>query len=304
MEDAPLFRRKNSREETVEIRAIVDCRTTLGEGPLWDVREQKIYWVDSIGCKIYRADADGTNVETWDVPSKIGSLALREKGGAIIALQSGIHTFDFTTGRATPITDPEPDHPTTRLNDGKVDRRGRFFFGSMDIDENKNICKLYRLDPDLSLHVMDDGIIVSNGPCFSPDDRTFYFADSRSGYISAYDYDVATGSLSNKRTFVEFASGAPDGGTVDAEGYVWSAAIIAGELRRFAPDGTLERAIPMPVKNLTSLNFGGPNLDVIYCTSIAKMHLPDVPNDGPLGGSLFAIYGAGIRGVPEPRFAG
>lgn len=288
----------------MEIRPIVDCRTTLGEGPLWDTREQKIYWVDSRGCKIYRANADGGNVENWDVPSEIGSLALREQGGAVIALRTGIHTFDFATGRATLIVDPEPNLPTTRLNDGKVDRRGRFFFGSMDVDEKKTICQLYRLDPDFSLHVMDENIIVSNGPCFSPDDRTFYFADSRSGRISAYDYDVDAGTLSNKRIFTELSSGAPDGGTVDAEGYVWTSAIIAGELRRFAPDGVLERSIPMPVKNVTSLNFGGPNLDVIFCTSIAKMHLPDVPNDGPLGGSLFAIHGAGIRGVAEPRFAG
>jgi L-arabinonolactonase len=288
----------------MEIRPIVDCRTTLGEGPLWDVREQKIYWVDSRGCKIYRANADGSDVENWDVPSEIGSLALREQGGAVIALRTGVHTFDFATGRATLIVDPEPNHPTTRLNDGKVDRRGRFFFGSMDVDENKTICQLYRLDPDFSLHVMDENIIVSNGPCFSPDDRTFYFADSRSGRISAYDYNIDAGTLSNKRTFTELSSGAPDGGTVDAEGYVWTSAIIAGELRRFRPDSVLERSIPMPVKNGTSLNFGGPNLDVLFCTSIAKMHLPEVPNDGPLGGSLFAIYGAGIRGVGEPRFAG
>jgi L-arabinonolactonase len=294
----------NFRQGGMEIRPIVDCRTTLGEGPLWDTREQKIYWVDSRGCKIYRANADGGNVENWDVPSEIGSLALREQGGAVIALRTGIHTFDFATGRATLIVDPEPNLPTTRLNDGKVDRRGRFFFGSMDVDEKKTICQLYRLDPDFSLHVMDENIIVSNGPCFSPDDRTFYFADSRSGRISAYDYDVDAGTLSNKRIFTELSSGAPDGGTVDAEGYVWTSAIIAGELRRFAPDGVLERSIPMPVKNVTSLNFGGPNLDVIFCTSIAKMHLPDVPNDGPLGGSLFAIHGAGIRGVAEPRFAG
>jgi L-arabinonolactonase len=288
----------------MEIRPIVDCQTTLGEGPLWDVREQKIYWVDSTGRKIFRADADGKDVESWDVPSDIGSLALREDGGAVLALRTGVHTFDFTTGQAKLIVDPEPDHPTTRLNDGKVDRRGRYFFGSMDIDENKAICKLYRLDPDFSLHVMDQNIIVSNGPCFSPDDRTFYFADSRSGRISAYDYDVHAGTLSNKRTFTELSTGAPDGGTVDAEGFVWTSAIIAGELRRFSPNGVLDRVIPMPVKNVTSLNFGGANLDVIFCTSIAKMHLPDVPNDGPLGGSLFAIYGAGIRGVAEPRFAG
>jgi sugar lactone lactonase YvrE len=292
----------------MEVRPIVDCKTITGEGPLWDVREQRIYWVDSLGCKVFRADPDGANVEMWNVPAKIGSMALRRKGGAILSLQTGVHIFDFATGVCEKIFDPEPEKPTTRLNDGKVDRRGRFVFGSMDMTEKQRIGALYRLDPDLSIHKLDDGIIVSNGPCWSPDDKTFYFADSRALEISAYDYDIVHGTVSNKRRFVAFepnlANGAPDGATVDAEGYVWSAAILSGELRRYAPEGKFDRAITLPVKNVTSLNFGGANLDVIYCTSIYKMHLAGLPDDGPTRGSLFAVYGTGFRGLEEPRFAG
>jgi sugar lactone lactonase YvrE len=293
----------------MEVRAIVDCKTSLGEGPLWDVQDQKLYWIDSLGNKVFRADTEGLGVSVWDVPSKIGSMAIRNNGRAIVSLQNGFYDFDFRTGKCELIVDPEPDKPGNRLNDGKVDRQGRFVCGSMDMKEENKSAALYRLDPDLSVHKLEDSIIVSNGPCWSPDDKMFYFSDSWSMEISAYDWDAKTGTPSHKRTFVTYdknrrEGGVPDGATVDAEGYLWSAAVFSGELRRFAPDGTLDRTVVLPVKNVTSLIFGGPNLDIIYCTSIGQIHLPGLPNDGPLGGSLFAVYGLGIKGVPEPRFAG
>ena len=161
----------------MEIRAIADCKTSLGEGPLWDVQEQKIYWLDSLGNKVFRANADGSHMEKWDLPQKVGSMALRKKGGAILCLQTGLYSFDFNSGEAALLFDPEPDKPTNRLNDGKVDRRGRFVFGSMDTKETDKSSSLYRLDPDLSLHTLENGIIVSNGPCWSPDSKTFYFAE-------------------------------------------------------------------------------------------------------------------------------
>jgi L-arabinonolactonase len=293
----------------MEVRAIVDCKNSLGEGPLWDVQDQKIHWIDSLGNKVFRANADGSGVETWDVPAKIGSMAIRKNGGAILSLQNGFHAFDFKTGACSLIVDPEPDKPGNRLNDGKVDHRGRFVAGSMDMKEKDAAAALYRLDPDLTVHKLLDGIIVSNGPCWSPDDKTFYFADSWSMAISAYAWDARTGTPTNKRTFVTYdaarrENGVPDGATVDAEGYLWSAAVFSGELRRFAPSGKLDRAVPLPVRNVTSLIFGGPNLDIIYCTTIGQIHLPGLPNDGPLGGSLFAVHGLGIKGLPESRFAG
>lgn len=291
----------------MDVRPIVDCKTSLGEGPVWDVQDRKIYWIDSLGNKVFRANQDGSGVQVWDVPSKIGSLAIRRGGDAILALQNGFHAFSFETGKCTFLLDPEPALDGNRLNDGKVDRKGRFVCGSMHMKETDKTAALYRLDPDLSFHKLEDDIIVSNGPCWSPDDSTFYFSDSWSMEISAYDWDRDAGTPSNKRTFVRYdpahrENGVPDGATVDADGYLWSAAVFSGELRRFAPDGKLDRTVPLPVRNVTSLAFGGPDLDIIYFTSIGQIHLPGLPNDGPTGGSLFAITGLGIKGVPEPRF--
>jgi sugar lactone lactonase YvrE len=291
----------------MRIEVLVDVKTTLGEGPLWDVEEQRLYWIDSFDGRVFRCAPDGSEVRSWDVPMKIGSMALRQGGGAVVSLARGFHFLDFKTGDVELIVDPEPGKEANRLNDGKVDKRGRFVAGTMDTMEDGPNGALYRLDPDLSLHKLDDKIIVSNGPCWSPDGSIFYFADSWSGEIWAYDYDLDTGNVSNRRTFTSIdtsTGGAADGATVDAEGCLWSAQVYDGKLVRYAPDGTVDRVIDMPVKKVTSVNFGGPDMDVLYVTSMAKPPLPRFPGDGVLRGSLFAIHDLGIKGVPEPRFGG
>jgi L-arabinonolactonase len=290
----------------MRIEVLVDVKTTLGEGPLWDVGQERLYWIDSFDGRVFRATHDGREIRAWDVPEKIGSIAIRKDGnGAICSLANGFHALDFRTGYCTLIHDPEPGKPSNRINDGKVDRRGRFIAGSMDTQESGPNGALYRLDPDFSVTKIDDGIIVSNGPCFSPDDKTFYFADSWSGEIWAYDYDIETGGDSNRRTFTKVdmsEGGAADGSTVDSEGFVWNAGVYVGKLFRYAPDGSVDRVIDMPVKKVTSVMFGGPNLDILFVTSMAKPPLPRFPGDGVLRGSLFAIYDLGIKGIPEPRF--
>ena len=291
----------------MRIEVLVDVKTILGEGPLWDVEEQRLYWIDSFGMNVFRATADGREIRAWDVPQKIGSMALRKSGGAVVSLARGFHFLDFRTGNVELIVDPEPGRTNNRLNDGKVDRRGRFVAGSMDTMEEGPNGALYRLDPDLSLHKLDDKIIVSNGPCWSPDSKTFYFADTWSGEIWQYDYDLATGSVANRRTFAKVdrsRGGAADGSTVDAEGCLWNALVYDGRLVRYRPDGSVDRIIEMPVKKVTSVMFGGPALDILYVTSMAKPPLPRFPGDGVQRGSLFAIYDLGIKGVPEPRFTG
>ena len=291
----------------MRIEVLVDVKTILGEGPLWDVEEQRLYWIDSFGMNVFRATADGREIRAWDVPQKIGSMALRKSGGAVVSLARGFHFLDLRTGDVDLIVDPEPGRTNNRLNDGKVDRRGRFIAGSMDTMEEGPNGALYRLDPDLSLHKLDDKIIVSNGPCWSPDSETFYFADTWSGEIWKYDYNLATGSVANRRTFAKVdrsRGGAADGSTVDAEGCLWNALVYDGRLVRYRPDGSVDRIIEMPVKKVTSVMFGGPALDILYVTSMAKPPLPRFPGDGVQRGSLFAIYDLGIRGVPEPRFAG
>jgi L-arabinonolactonase len=291
----------------MRIEVLIDVKPILGEGPLWDVDEQRLYFIDSFGCNIFRCAADGREVRAWDVPAKIGSMALRKQGGAVLSLANGFHLLDFKTGETTLIIDPEPDKPNNRINDGKVDKRGRFVAGSMDTMEEGPNGALYRLDPDFSLHKLEDGIIVSNGPCWSPDGRIFYFADTWSGEIWAYDYDLDTGAVAKRRTFAKVdrsGGGAADGSTVDAEGFLWNALVYAGKIVRYAPDGGVDRVIDMPVKKVTSVMFGGPNLDTLFVTSMAKPPLPRFPSDGVLRGSLFAIYDLGVRGVPEPRFGG
>lgn len=291
----------------MKIEVLVDVKTTLGEGPLWDLQEQRLYWIDSADGRVFRATAQGNELRAWQVPQKIGSMALRKSGGAIVSLARGLHTLDFESGDVQLITDPEPELLNNRLNDGKVDAQGRFVFGSMDTLEEGPNGALYCLDSDMSVRKLDDRIIVSNGPCWSPDGRIFYFSDTWSGDIWAYDYDQKTGNISNKRVFTtlqgqQFRSS--DGSTVDEEGCLWNAQVYEGILVRYNPDGSVERTIPMPVKNVTSVMFGGPDLDVLYVTCMSKPPLPRFPKDSVLGGSVFAITGLGIRGLPEHRFAG
>uniref|UniRef100_UPI003C7C766D SMP-30/gluconolactonase/LRE family protein n=1 Tax=Pseudomonas veronii TaxID=76761 RepID=UPI003C7C766D len=223
----------------MRIEVLVDVKTTLGEGPVWDVEQQRLYWIDSADGRILRCTDDGRELRAWDVGQKIGSMALRHNGAAaIVALQNGVHTLDLASGELALIEDPEPHLPNNRLNDGKVDRQGRFVFGSMDTQEDRASARLYRLDPDLRLHTLDEGIIVSNGPCWSPSGDTLYFCDTWSGEIWAYDYDLASGNVSNRRTFAKVdtsGGGAADGCTVDAEGCLWQALGYGGKLVRYTP---------------------------------------------------------------------
>lgn len=290
----------------MRIEVLVDVKTTLGEGPLWDVEQERLYWIDSFDGRVFRATVDGREIRSWDVPQKIGSMALRKDGeGAIVSLQRGFHALDFRTGEVTLIHDPEPDRLSNRINDGKVDKRGRFVAGSMDTQEEGANGALYSLSTDFKVTKLDSGIVCSNGPCWSPDGRTFYFQDTWAGEIWAYDYDLDTGAATNRRVFAKVDTskgGAADGSTVDAEGFLWNASVYDGRLVRYAPDGQVDRIIDMPVKKVTSVMFGGPKLDILFVTSMAKPPLPRFPGDGVLRGSLFAIYDLGITGLPEMRF--
>lgn len=294
----------------VDVRVCVPCENILGEGPLWDVEEQRLYWIDSMTKEIWRCAADGSEVRRWSLPSEIGSMALRKGGGAVLALKDGISFFDFESGAIELVAHPTEGQRQLRLNDGKVDRRGRFITGGLDLELYEKGAaaargELYRLDPDRSLHKLEQGIGCTNGPCWSADDKTFYLTDSAIDTIYAYDYDIERGALGARRVFGKLDKLIPDGATVDAEGYYWATMNGAfsgvGELRRFAPDGTLDRIVPLPVRKPTSLMFGGPNLDIIFVTSMKlDSAFPIEPGDG----ALYAVHGLGIRGLPEPRFAG
>jgi len=289
----------------LRIEAANADRDQLGEGPLWDVGEQALDWIDSFMPAVFRLDPRGGR-QHWALPERVGSIALRRSGGAICSLRSGFHALDFKTGAVTCCASAGETHPRTRINDGKVDRQGRFIAGSMGEGEADPLCCLYRLDPGGRVSVIDQDIICSNGPCWSLDGATLYFANTTRKLIYAYDYDTATGNATNRRTFVDFAAlgfpGYPDGATVDVEGGIWSCEVYRGWLLRFTPDGVLDRVVGLPVESATSLIFGGPNLDIAYVTSMARP-IGGVPSREFEAGMLFAVHGLGVRGVPEPRFA-
>ena len=301
----------------MRIECVLACENHLGEGPIWDVEEGCLYWVDGTGRRvgnpsIWRLDPRTGATRHWSLDADVGALALRNDGGAVLALGDGFYFFDFDRDRLEPVHRLD-EPPRSRLNDGKCDRRGRFFAGGMDDKEELKMCGLWRLDPDLRVSKVDEGIICSNGPCWSPDDRTFYLADTFQGEYWAYDYDIASGSLSRKRVFASFRddAGVADGSTVDEEGCLWNAQLISGDLVRYAPDGTVDRRIGMPVRNITSVSFGGDDLDELYVTSMARVKHPAVHDlfareakPQFLAGSLFRVTGLGVRGLPEPRFAG
>lgn len=289
----------------LRIEVFSEARDALGEGPLWDVDEQRLYWIDSYGPAVFSCDAAGGDRKRWAVPEPVGSLALREKGGAILALRGGFHALDFGTGDVSLIHETQPGELRPRLNDGKVDRQGRFLAGSMDYQEQEGVGKLFRLDHDLSVHELDDGIICSNGPCFSLDGRTLYFADTGRRAIYAYDYDTTTGDVRSRRVFASFESqrGLPDGATVDEDGFVWSCEVYSGRLIRFDPNGVVDRIVGLPVQSTTSLTFGGADLDIAYVTSMARPFNYEYHKEREAG-CVFAVHGLGIRGVPEPRFRG
>ena len=306
---------------TYKIEQIVDCENYLGESPVWDVESGLFYWVDSTGRRkgkenIFRLDPRTGKVETRSIPDHdIGALAVRKNGGLVLAMDDGFYFYDFDSQKYEQIVEIEADQPRTRLNDAKVDRRGRFIAGGMDDQEELAICGLWRLDPDLTVSRIGGGIICTNGPSWSPDDKTFYVTCTFQETMWAYDYDIETGQLSNQRVFVSTAGSASicDGSTVDAEGCVWTAELITGEIVRRTPDGEEERRIGMPVRNVTSVMFGGDNLDELYVTTMARIDHPGAehhdyfvvetkPQFG--AGSLFKVTGLGIQGVAEPRFGG
>jgi sugar lactone lactonase YvrE len=284
-------------------RRVLEARDLLGEGPLWCPVEQALYWIDSSAPAIHRWAPESGATRTWAMPSVIGSMALRAGGGAVVALENGFAFVDFESGAVEPLLDPEAAQPGTRFNDGKCDRRGRFWAGTMDRAMAAPLGALYRLDPDLGCRPMVEGVTVANGLGWSPDDRTMYHTDSPARRIHAFDFDLEAGALSNRRVFVELAEGVgfPDGLTVDAEGFVWSAIWRGGRVERYAPDGRLERAVELPIKRPTSCIFGGPNLDRLYVTSASSRDGREP--EPPPAGALFVIE-AGVKGLPEPRFAG
>jgi L-arabinonolactonase len=220
-------------------------------------------------------------------------------------LLDSLYGFDLETRALDQLVLVETGKPQNHINDGRCDRRGRFWVGSMNAPPKNPEGACYRIDADLSAHMMFDEVINTNSIAFSPDDRTFYFSDNRRFVIYAFDLDVETGTLANRRVFVDSSKhpGRPDGSTVDAEGCLWNAEFRGRRVVRYMPDGRIDRIIELPVSQPTSCAFGGANLDVLFVTTGTLNMPPRERAAEPLAGSLFAID-VGVQGVPEPYFAG
>ena len=286
-----------------EVTCILDCRAQLGEGPLWDAATQALWWVDIKRRLIHRTDPATAHDQSFPAPEDLGCLAVRSNGGLAVTMSTGFHFFDPADGRFTPICDPEAHLPENRFNDGKPDRQGRFWAGTMHDAARRPSGGLYRLDADLSCRRMVSDIHVSNGLAWSPDSRTMYYADSVRNTVWAWDFEPESGDIANRRVFIDTTAtgGVPDGATVDTDGCYWLTLPRTGTVVRYDPSGRAMRTVTLPTDLPTCVTFGGPNLDILYCTTaifgrseneLAGQHAP---------GGLYAIE-AGVRGIAESTF--
>ena len=275
----------------------------LGESPLWDEQLQCLYWVDIREPAIRRLDSSTGHVHSWLMPDLVGSIALSDDGRLLVALPQFIAVFDTASGSLEPFAQPPVLMAGHRFNDGRCDRQGRFWVGSMHNITRAPEGVLYRLQGRGALEPVQGGICIPNSLAFSPDGRTMYFADSLRYTLYAYDYDTATGEMGPQRVFATTqAPGFPDGSTVDEEGYLWNAQFDAARIVRYSSDGRIDRVIDLPVQRPTCCAFGGPDLSTLYITTTSQKMTKAELKAQPLAGALLAID-VGVRGLPEPRFA-
>lgn len=281
---------------------------SLGEGSLWDDRRGRLLWVDIVLGEIRSFDpALGTDMLLFKAGQAIGTVVLRERGDLVAALADGFHFVDETAGTSVKICHPEEDKPQNRFNDGKCDPAGRFWAGTMsDVDHSGNHGSLYRLDTDLTCHSMVEGVSVSNGIAWSPDGKTMYYTDTRTGLIWAYEYDAKTGDIRNRRTVVDIAKGegGPDGFTVDAEGMLWVAQWGGWQVGRYDPaTGKKILKVDVPAGRVSSCALGGAKLDELYITTARTGLSVSELEKQPLAGCLF-VAKAGVAGMKAFRFKG
>ncbi len=283
---------------------VLACRNRLGEGPIWSVSEQALYWVDIVGPAIHRlAPATGEH-RSWPMPEHVGSIGLRAAGGLVVALKSGFGLFDPASGQVEMINHAEADRLDNRFNDGRCDRAGRFFAGSLTYSEDRPEGALWRLEADHTAAKVLTGLTVPNGLCWSPDGATMYFVDTPTRKIMAYDYDLASGTPERPRLLVEVdGEGWPDGSCTDCEGGIWNAEWDGGRVVRYRPDGQVDQVVTIPARRATCCAFGGPDLKTLYITSAWDRLSTRERAQFPESGNLFAVE-LDVAGLPEATYAG
>jgi sugar lactone lactonase YvrE len=289
-----------------DLEHILPIQNELGEGPVWSTDEQLLYWVDIHKGNYHRLNPLTGEHSVVNVGVPIGVLALRQSGGLILAVADGFALWDEQKRELRYLAKPDADKPLNRFNDGAVDSAGRFWAGTMNRNEDGSLDgTLYRLDPDGSVHAMETNIGISNGIGWSPDDTIMYYIDTTPRTIYAYDFDAASGTISNRRIFAHDPAdpSSPDGLAVDSEGYIWAAHWGGAKVVRYDPDGKVERVIQVPALQPTSCVFGGPALDELYITSARIGHTVEQQQLYPYSGDLFRLK-TGIKGLEQFKFAG
>ncbi|CAN7382225.1 SMP-30/gluconolactonase/LRE family protein [Bosea sp. LjRoot9] len=295
---------RSGRATDPQVECVLPWGAHLAEGPVWSAREKRLYWVDILAPSVNRFDPATRANEEVMLPRLVSAVVERRGGGLAALTQDGLEAFDFASGALSPLVDPEAEIPDNRFNDGKCDRRGRLWAGTMRLDASRTSGSLYAIAPDLTWERRESGLTVANGLDWSPDGRTFYFADSAPGRIYAYDFEMETGRLARRRVFAEIDAtiGRPDGLAVDSEGFVWCAVWDGWCLHRYAPNGALVREVRLPIPRPTSIAFGGDDLKTLFITS-ARVRLPSrILAEAPFSGGLFTLP-VDVAGLPASEFA-
>lgn len=265
----------------------VDTLDQLGEGPWWSVEEQRLLWVDILGRAIRSSDLDGADAKSWHVPQDVGFALPAQDGTLLTGQRDGLFWFDRDSGDLELACPVESDLAGNRINDGKTDRAGRVWFGTMHDAQTEAAASLYCVDSG-GLSRRASSITTSNGLGWSPDNRVMYYTDSLARCIFSYEFDLASGELGARTVFARDPAGyVPDGLTVDSEGFVWAAKWDGGRVVRYAPDGRVDRELLLRVSRPTSCMFVGSSLDTLAVTSAQPAS--GRHGDEPLAGSVFLL---------------
>jgi sugar lactone lactonase YvrE len=295
--------RRTEPEGLAELVEVIPAANTLGEGVLWDTRRQRLWWTDIQERRLYRYDPAGRALEQFILPERLGSFGFVAGGERIVAaFESGFALYHPESGRLDWLARPSPEAPNVRFNDGRVDRQGRFWAGSMVEGGGPAAGKLYCLGATGEAEVHATGISISNSLCFSSDGRRLYFADTPTRTIHRFDLDAATGAISNRQVFARTPQGAyPDGANVDDEGFLWSAHWGAGQVVRYSPDGAVDAVIAVPATQPTCVAFGGPNRDLLFVTSAREGLDQAALQRQPQAGYVF-VYQVSVPGPADAEY--
>jgi L-arabinonolactonase len=284
---------------------VVDGKNKLGEGVVWSPAHGQVQWVDIHGKAFWSYEPSTGVAAAIELPERLACFAPLGGNRILAGFAAGLEFFDLGTMAREPIAAIEAERPTTRLNDGRLDRQGRLVFGTMDEAEAgaKPIGQVWSHGSGSAPRVLFSGVRISNSIAFSPDGRRMYFADTPTRTIFCYDYDDARGAVSNRRVFAQtvVGGGFPDGSTVDADGCLWNAEWGGGRVVRYTPDGRVDRAIPLPCSQTTCCAFGGTDLSTLFITTAAAGLDEQRQAAEPHAGALFAVD-AGVRGIPDTPF--